>query len=65
MIGNDTVTYKINGEDETVIIHANYSGQMVDLESFLRKRIQKDFANSVIIPTTISVETNELKMQYR
>lgn len=65
VIGNDTVTYKINGEDETVIIHANYSGQMVDLESFLRKRIQKDFANSVIIPTTISVETNELKMQYR
>ena len=65
VIGNDTVTYKINGNNNTVVINANYIGQMVDLESFLRKRIEKDFGNRIIVPITISIEKNELKMQYR
>ena len=65
VVGNDTVTYKIDGENQSVVIYANYLGQMTDLDAFLRKRMQKDFGSSVIIPHTVSIEANEIKMQYR
>ncbi len=64
VIGNDTVAYKIDGEKGNVIIFANYFGQMVDLERFWRDRIAKDYGNTIKVPDTISIETNELKMKY-